>query len=57
MNKFFIVLSHTFLTNIRTKSFKLTTILTGIFILVAFNLPTILSNFDSDDATRIGFID
>ncbi len=57
MNKFFIVLSHTFLTNVRTKSFKLTTILTAIFILVAFNLPTILSNFDSDDTTRIGFID
>lgn len=57
MNKFWVVFSHTFVSNVKTKSFLISTIITGLMVLVIFNLPNIISLFDHNDATPIGVVD
>lgn len=57
MNKFFIVLWHTFLSNLKSKSFIITTLVTALLVGVLFNLPSIISFFDKEEIRRIGVID
>lgn len=57
MNKFWIVTTHTFLTNLRTKSFMITTIITALLIMVVFNIPTIIQLFDKEkELTPVGIV-
>lgn len=57
LSKFLIVLSHTFFTNAKSKTFKITTILTTILIVVVFSLPSLLTYFDKEKITYIGVVD
>jgi ABC-2 type transport system permease protein len=57
MNKFWIVLSHTFTSQMKTKSFIITTLVTAIIVAVIFNLPSIFALFDDKKAESIGVVD
>ncbi len=57
MNKFFIVLKHTFLTNLRKKSFIVTTIVSLLLLILILNLPALLANFVDEDIRTVGIID
>lgn len=57
MNKFWLVLKHSYITNAKSKSFLTTTILMVVLVGVLFNLPNIFSYFDKDEVTRVGIID
>lgn len=57
MNKFFIVLWHTFLSNVRSKSFLITTLVTALLVGILFNLPSIISFFDNEEIQQIGVVD
>jgi ABC-2 type transport system permease protein len=57
MNKFFIVLWHTFLSNVKSKSFIITTLVTALLVVVLFSLPSIISFFDKEEIKQIGVID
>ena len=58
MNKFWIVLKHTFTTKAMSKTFIVTTLLTSLLVFVVFNLPGIISYFDNDqdEVTQIGVV-
>jgi len=58
MNKFWIVLKHTFTTKAMSKTFIVTTLLTSLLVFVVFNLPGIISYFDKDqdEVTQIGVV-
>lgn len=57
MNKFWIVTSHTFLSNLKTKSFLITTIITALLIMIVFSIPTIIELFDQEgEATSVGVV-
>ncbi|GAE32557.1 ABC transporter permease [Halalkalibacter hemicellulosilyticus] len=49
MNKFWIVLSHTYLSRVKTKSFIITTALFLLFIFAMVNLQSIIELFSSDE--------
>jgi ABC-2 type transport system permease protein len=57
MNKFLIVLGHTFFSNLKTKSFIITTIVTALLVGIVFSLPSIIAFFDKDEIRTIGVID
>jgi ABC-2 type transport system permease protein len=57
MNKFFIVLGHTFFSNLKTKSFIITTIATALLVGIVFSLPSIIAFFDKDEIRIIGIVD
>lgn len=57
MNKFLTVLTHTFNTSLKSKTFIITTVITAILFGVVFNLPSIISLFDKNQVTQIGIID
>ncbi|MFD2705537.1 ABC transporter permease [Salibacterium lacus] len=61
MNKFGIILSHTYLTRVKAKSFLITTIITVLFIFLAGNMPSILSSFGGsggeDAGQRVAVLD
>lgn len=58
MNKFWIILSHTFMTRIKTKSFMISTIITLLLIAGVANLDKILDLFSGDEsADKIAIID
>jgi ABC-2 type transport system permease protein len=57
MNKFFIVLGHTFVSNLKSKSFIITTIVTALLVGIVFSLPSIIGFFDNDEIRIIGVID
>lgn len=57
MNKFFTVLKHTFLTNIKSKTFIIATVVTSLVLAIVFSLPGIISYFDKDEVREIGVID
>lgn len=57
MNKFWVVLSHTFTSQMRNKSFIITTLVTAIIVAVIFNLPSIFALFDDKKAESIGVVD
>ncbi len=58
MNKFWVVLSHTFTSNVKTKSFKWITIITALLVVLVFNIPTFIDLFNKEKAaTQIGIVD
>ncbi|MFS0782984.1 ABC transporter permease [Bacillus sp. 1P06AnD] len=57
MNKFWVVLSHTYLSKIKTKSFIATTAIILVLLLALSNLPKIIDFFDKKGDTTIGVID
>ncbi|PAV29310.1 hypothetical protein CIL05_13015 [Virgibacillus profundi] len=56
MNKFWIMLSHTYMTRLKTKSFLISTIITLVFIVGLANFQTIIEAFD-DGEDKIAVID
>lgn len=56
MNKFWIILSHTYMTKFKTKSFLISTIISLVFIFAIANIQTITETF-SGDADKIAVID
>ncbi|WP_165999652.1 ABC transporter permease [Bacillus sp. Cs-700] len=57
MNKFFIVLSQTYLNRLKSKAFIITTVITLLMIFLITNISTIINTFDSSEADRVGVID
>src|SRR5690625_4391913 len=57
MNKFLIVLAHTYTSRIKTKSFLISTAIMLLFITAFANLETIIGLFESDDEERVIVID
>ncbi|MCO8147745.1 ABC transporter permease [Bacillus subtilis] len=58
MNKFWIMLSHTYKNKIMTKSFIISTVITVLLVLVVTNLESIISLFQGDDAKeKIAVVD
>ena len=58
MNNFFIILSHTFMSKLKTKSFLVTTILTAVIMLALTNMTNIIDFFNKDaEADKIAVID
>ncbi|MCM3586051.1 ABC transporter permease [Mesobacillus maritimus] len=58
MNNFFIILFHTYLTKLKTKSFIITTIITGLIIVGVTNIPRIIEFFDKEgEVEKIAVID
>ncbi|MYL65795.1 ABC transporter permease [Bacillus hwajinpoensis] len=57
MNKFFIVLSQTYLNRLKSKAFIITTVITLLMIFLITNISTIMNTFDSSEADRVGVID
>ncbi|MDO7487124.1 ABC transporter permease [Peribacillus frigoritolerans] len=57
MNKFWIVLSHTYLSKLKTKSFIISTIIMMALILVLTNISNLIDKFDSDDQEKVAVID
>ncbi|UZD48882.1 ABC transporter permease [Peribacillus frigoritolerans] len=57
MNKFWIVLSHTYLSKLKTKSFIISTIIMMALILVLSNLSNLINKFDSDEQEKVAVID
>ncbi len=57
MNKFFIVLSQTYLNRLKSKAFIITTVITLFMIFLITNISTIMNTFDSSEADRVGVID
>lgn len=58
MNNFFIILSHTYLSKLKTKSFIITTIITALIFIGLSNIPKIIEFFDKDgDTEKIAVID
>jgi len=56
MNKFWIVLSHTFWSNLKTKSFIISTIVTALIVGGIFNLPNIIKAFDEKEIEQVGIV-
>jgi len=57
MNKFWIVLSHSFMTRFKSKSFIITTVIFLLFIIGLGNVDRIIALFDSDDIDQVAVID
>ncbi|RSK26313.1 ABC transporter permease [Bacillus sp. HMF5848] len=57
MNKFFIILWHTYFTKLKTKSFIITTILTAVFLVGLVNMQSIIGMFTGDDVRRVAVVD
>ncbi|SEN11697.1 ABC-2 type transport system permease protein [Mesobacillus persicus] len=58
MNNFFIILFHTYLSKLKTKSFLVTTILTAVILITLTNIPRIIEFFERDgDVEKVAVID
>ncbi|WP_188456592.1 ABC transporter permease [Virgibacillus oceani] len=57
MNKFWIILSHTYMTRFKTKSFMISTIITLLFVVGATNFQTIMDKFAGDSTDKIAVLD
>lgn len=57
MNKFWIILSHTYMTRFKTKSFLISTGLTLLFIFTIANFQTIINLFTDDGPDKIAVVD
>ncbi|MGA9288948.1 MAG: ABC transporter permease [Anaerobacillus sp.] len=57
MNKFFIVLSQTYLNRLKSKSFIITTVITLLMIFLLTNLTSIFDRFDTSEADRVGVVE
>lgn len=57
MNKFWIIVFHTYLSKLKSKAFILTTIITMLFVLGFTNLESIIGFFDKDKVEKVAVID
>ncbi|WP_053220452.1 ABC transporter permease [Virgibacillus senegalensis] len=57
MNKFWIVLSHTYMTRFKTKSFLITNIIALIFIVGLANIGSIIDLFDNEEDRQVAVLD
>ncbi|GGB51504.1 ABC transporter permease [Virgibacillus dakarensis] len=57
MNKFWIILSHTYTTRLKTKSFLISTIISLLFIFAIANIQTIIDAFSDDSSEKIAVLD
>ncbi|MBM7601703.1 ABC-2 type transport system permease protein [Virgibacillus halotolerans] len=57
MNKFWIVLSHTYFTRVKSKAFIITTLITLLVIFAAVNIQQIIDTFSSGEKDKIAVID
>ncbi|KWW21309.1 hypothetical protein AS888_17095 [Peribacillus simplex] len=57
MNKFWIVLSHTYLSKLKTKSFIISTIIMMALILVLSNISKLIDAFGDDETQKVAVID
>jgi len=57
MNEFWVVMSHTYWSKFKTKSFLLTSILSIIFIIIISNAPTIIEKLSNGENEEIAVID
>lgn len=57
MNKFWIILSHTYMTRLKSKPFIITTVIALLFIIGLANIQSALNLFQSDKAEIYGVID
>lgn len=55
--KFWIVLGHTFYSNVKTKSFIISTVIMALLVVIIFNLPTIIHLFDQKSVDKVGVLD
>ncbi|MFU0788676.1 ABC transporter permease [Virgibacillus proomii] len=57
MNKFWIILGHTYMTRIKSKSFIITTLITLAFIFALTNIKTIIDVFSDGEVDQVAVID
>ena len=57
MNKFWVVLSHTYMSKLKTKSFIITTAVMLAIILLMSNITSIIGFFDDGEKEKIGVMD
>ncbi|ASK60879.1 hypothetical protein CFK37_00970 [Virgibacillus phasianinus] len=57
MNKFWIVMSHTYMTRFKTKSFLISTIITLLFVVGLANYQTIFDAFSDEGKSEIAVLD
>ncbi|MFC2947940.1 ABC transporter permease [Virgibacillus sediminis] len=57
MNKFWIILSHTYMTRVKSKSFLISTAITLLFIVGIANIQSIMDVFSDDTADTFAVID
>jgi ABC-2 type transport system permease protein len=57
LSKFWIIVSHTYLQKLKTKSFIFTTIITALILVGITNMNTIIDFFEKDEQTHIGIVD
>ncbi|MGN1401417.1 MAG: ABC transporter permease [Bacillus sp. (in: firmicutes)] len=57
MDKFWVVLSHTYISKIKSKSFLISTAIMLAIVLLLSNLSAIIDFFDDDKADRVAIID
>ncbi|MEH7222687.1 ABC transporter permease [Bacillus sp. JJ1566] len=56
MNKFWIILFHTYVSKLKTKSFIITTLITALIIFGLANISTIIEKFDEDETSHIAVL-
>ncbi len=57
LNNFWIILFHTYVSKLKTKSFIITTAITLVLIVALSNMQSIIDTFDGDDRTNVAIID
>ena len=57
MSKFWTILSHTYMTRVKTKLFIISTVITLLFVVGVANIQSIIDIFSNDEATKIAVID
>ncbi|NAP01612.1 ABC transporter permease, partial [Halomonas sp. MG34] len=57
MSKFWIIMSHTYMSRIKTKSFIISTLITLLFIVAATNFQTIIDAFSDGENDQFAVID
>lgn len=57
MNKFWIIMSHTYMSRFKTKSFMISTIISLLFVFAIANIQTISEIFSDDETDEIAVID
>ncbi|MDQ0484687.1 ABC transporter permease [Guptibacillus hwajinpoensis] len=56
MNKFFIVLTQTYINRLKSKAFIVTTVITLLMIFLLTNISTIIERFDKNEEDQVGVI-
>src|SRR5690606_15838510 len=56
MNKFWIILFHTYISKLKTKSFIITTLITALIVFGLANIQTIIETFDKDETKHVAVL-